>query len=86
MVERRQQTLTERDLDAIAERLKATDHVCQFHNVKPEELHDAMEFFRSFKTALDDSRNTVRRFLIVTLLAAALGLTSLGFWTKLKGG
>lgn len=89
--ERRQRTLTEADVELITTIVKQCvakpelDHFCKFEGIDPEMAKEAIRFFKSYTEALQDTKSTVRKFLVVTILTALTALLGAGIYVKFKG-
>lgn len=86
--EKRKMALTPADIEAIAQAVHKLqlddDHHCRFGQLDPKQVASAMEFFVKFNAAMEDSKKTVRRWLIIAFLTALAGLVGMGFWEKVK--
>lgn len=89
----RQYVLTEADAElikAIVESVmhdkasNCTEHTCQFEAVNPDDLEEAVKFYRKFNEAMDDSKSVVRRAIIVLIVGGISALLGVGFWANVK--
>lgn len=76
-------TMTDADIAAIVQAFKA-DHTCRY-TIDPDELSEAVRFFRNINDILEDSKRTIRKTFLIIIITGICGLTLLGFWTKLRG-
>ena len=81
-------TLSDEDISAITTALRGHDlehlKVCRFNITNPEDLNEALMFYRKFNEALDESKSVVRKTILVIIISTIAGLIGVGFWTKLK--
>lgn len=89
----RQYVLTEADAElikAIVESVlhskasNGTTHGCRFEAVNPDDLEEAVKFYRKFNEAMDDSKSVVRRAIIVLIVGGFSALLGVGFWANIK--
>lgn len=78
------QTLTTADIEAIVTAIenKKSDH-CRY-DVDPNDIKEAIAFFRAFRDAVADSKKTARRWIIVALMTTISLLIGLGTMSKIK--
>jgi len=88
--QRRRNSLTNEDLDAISAIVEATlrhrrhdDADCRFSGITPEDLKAMVEAHKKFNAAMDDSKSIVRRFVVVLILTSISGVAIYGWWAKL---
>lgn len=83
--ERRQRVLTDDDIQAIAlEIITARSTVCHLEKIDPDELREAVNFYKNINAILADSKRTVRKTIITMLVVVCSGLIVLGFWEKAR--
>lgn len=84
--ERRKRSLTDADIEAFRKALRDTDHQasCRFMAIDPEEMKEMLTFYRKFNEALNDSKQTIRKTVLVLTISALTGMTVIGFWAKVK--
>ena len=89
----RQNALTEADAELIKTIVESVLHVkasncteqeCRFESVNPEDLEEAVKFYRKFNEALDDSKSVVRRTVIALVVGGVSVLLGVGFWSNVK--
>ena len=89
----RQYVLTEADAElikAIVESVmhvkssNCTEHECRFEAVNPDDLEEAVKFYRKFNEAMDDSKSVVRRTIITLIVGGVSVLLGVGFWANIK--
>lgn len=83
--------LTPADIEAIVEAVYARHkaelsfHVpCRFEAADPEMVKEALAFFKGFNDALDDTKKTARRWIVVALLTGTVAILGKGVWMYLK--
>lgn len=59
-------------------------HECRFESVKPEDLEEAVKFYRKINEALDDSKSVVRRTIITLIVGGISVLIGAGFLVNIK--
>lgn len=89
----RRNVLTESDAELIkaivesvlhAKSSNCDNHECRFEAVNPEDLEEAVKFYRKFNEAMDDSKSVVRRTVITLIVAGVSVLLGVGFWANVK--
>lgn len=81
-----ERTMTDADIEAIVKAMQATtDSHCRY-DVAPDDLAEAVRFFKNVNEALENSRRTVWNTLLVLIITGLFALLGVGFWSKLRGG
>jgi len=72
--------LSDEDIQAIMVAIHSVDHPrnCRFSQTTPEDMEEAIEFFRTFNTAWNESKSTIRKTLIVILVTFISGMMGAG--------
>jgi predicted nucleic acid-binding protein len=89
-LERREQdrervTWTEADVAALAKALASQEHsACRFTDIAPEDLKEAVAFYKNFNKFADESKVTIWRTILVLGIGGLCTLLVLGFWTKMN--
>ena len=76
--------ISDADIKALIEAMKEHDDHCRFRTIEPEDLHDVMNFVRSFSAALEEGKSVVRKTIIVLLIGGIVAIMGLGSVEKLK--
>jgi hypothetical protein len=76
--------LTDDDIKKLVDALKTEGHVCRFSDIDPSDLRHSVEFFKNVNEAMNDTRNIIRKTLIVLFIGGLVSLVSFGVWEKIK--
>ena len=91
-------TLSDTDLEALAGVLQS-HHACRFsrvsiediedmtrvhHEIKPEDLREAVKFYTNFNNAMRDSKKTVRSLIVTLGFTTVVGLIAAGIWVEIR--
>ncbi len=56
----------------------------KFEGIDPKRFNAAIDFFENWNKSLDDSKNVIRRTLLVIAITAIAGMTIAGFWLEVS--
>lgn len=77
-------TLTDEDVEAIAEAvIRRQTHLCRFQ-VSEDELEAAVRFHQNVNQLMSETGSTIRKTLIVSGVGGLVALLILGVYAKLK--
>lgn len=76
--------ISDADIRALVQALKAHEEHCRFKSIAPDDLHDVMVFVRSFSSALEEGKSVVRKTVLVLLIGGVVAILGLGSVEKLK--
>ena len=86
--QRRQNSLTEKDLenitsiieDTVGRRVPHAGATCRFGDITHEDLKAMVDSHKKFSAAMDDSKTIARRFLVISILTGMGGIALIGWW------
>jgi len=76
--------LSNEDIQAFIDALNENESHCRFKGINPQELSEAVLFFRELNIAINESKKTVRNTLIKLLLSGIVLLILLGAGIKMN--
>lgn len=81
-------TLSEDDILAISVAIREHNEehfrICRFGTTDPDDLHEAIIFYRKFNEAMDESKSVVRKTVLVMLITGIAGILGVNIWSKIK--
>lgn len=81
LIEKRKNILTEDDIESIAVAIHKL-YKCECPIEDPQDLREAVKFFKNINSWFDGSKRTIWNTLLVALVMGILALISLGVWNK----
>lgn len=81
---RRSRNLSDEDIAAIIDAVKAHEMHCRFKSIEPDDLRDVMTTVRAFNAAMEEGKSVVRKTLLVLLIGGVVALITLGSGVRIK--
>ena len=80
-------TLSDEDIRAIVNAMVGgTEHnPCRFTDTSPDDLHEAIMFYKKFNRMIEDSQGVVWKTFLALITTGTFGLLILGVIAKMKG-
>lgn len=84
----RRKKLSDEEIDAIASAIVEKSHGnCKFINITPDDVSEAVKFYKNFNSVVENSKKTVLNTIIIVIITGLIGLTTYGAVVKInKGG
>ena len=84
--ERRAKILGPEDIKAIVHAISEHQLNCKFEEISPEDLKEAILFYKNFNSVMQDSKRTIWKTFLALAVAGICGLIVAGAVVKAKGG
>jgi len=83
--ERRQRSLTDADIEAIAAAVvRLQPHSCRFTGINSEDLEASVRFHKTVDQLMSETGSTIRKTIIVAGIGGLISLLVLGIYAKIK--
>jgi F420-0:gamma-glutamyl ligase len=76
---------TDEDIVALVRTvISNTEHSCRFDRINPDDLDEAVKFYKNFNKIVTEGTTTARKTLVVITITSAVGIAVAGFFDKIK--